>query len=94
MSADAQVGGFARDALQSVFGAVEKRMFFNQIAGRIAGQSKFGKGYQISAGPLTLRAKSRIFAVFPSRSPTVLLIWARAIRMGTFIVSAQRGEPA
>ena len=51
-----------------------------QILGRVAGDRQLGEGDDVGAILLGFLDQSRTMRALPSRSPTVVLIWASATR--------------
>ena len=81
----------AREALRGTRGAVEKAVLFDQIPRRVAGEGKLGKNDKFGAARRGLAGVTeRCGGTFPSRSPTVVLICARAIRIVNFYCTERR----
>ncbi len=80
--ADIQRRGVGRQALQVLLGAIQEALLFEQVARRITGEGKFGEDHHVAPASAACRENARMRLALPQRSPTVLLVCARAIFMG------------
>ena len=80
----------ARDLAERLLGGAHEPGPQEQVLGRVAGDGELGEEDEVGAGGLRLlEPAARMRARLPSRSPTVVLIWASASLIAGFRLSVE-----